>query len=1261
MRIVIDMQGAQSGSRFRGIGRYTMSLSQGIARHCGEHEIILALSGLFPETIDPIRIAFRGLLPHENIRVWTASGPVDHVSAPKWRRDTAEHIREYFIANLRPDMVLVTSVFEGFGDNTVTSIRRIFREIPTAVILYDLIPYIHQTPYLETPAVAAWYLNKLDHFRRADLLLSISEASRQEGIRYLGFDERSVINISTAADAQFSPRVISPSRRCALGERYGLKRPFVMYSGVVEYRKNVEALVRAYAGLPNDIRRQHQLAIVSSPGKKDRERLNDLVEQKGLETNDLIITGYVPDEDLIDLYNLCAAFVFPSWHEGFGLPALEAMSCGAPVIAANTTSLPEVMGREDALFNPRDDKDITAKLFHVLTDDAFRQVLARHGLEQARRFSWDITAKRALSAIEKWRPGVENPQIAVYGPRPKLAYISPVPPERSGVSAYSAELLPELGRHYEIDVVVGQQEVSDPYITAAFPIRTVEWFRKHAQQYDRVLYHFGNSRSHQYMFGLLQEIPGTVVLHDFFMSDVVADMDALGVLPNAWASVLYNSHGYEAVRQRFSAEDSADIFRRYPCSLGVLQHAQGIIAHSANSLRLAEKWYGHDPSDWAVVPVLRSSRIDWDKVAARNALGFGVSDFLVCAFGSRGGAKLDQRLLQAWQKSRLARDRTCQLIFVGEDRGDDHAQELLATIHPDQTQKNIRIIGCEDMNVFRQYLAAADIAVQLQTVPPGETSGGVFDCMNFGVATIVNANDSMVDLDDDAVWKLPDEFTDAQLEEALETLWKDAELRKKLGDRAREIILERHNPRSCAAQYHEAIERFSMTAASGASALTSAIAGLECALEERDLTDIALAIAQSFPRAFRPRQLLVDISELVQRDLKSGIQRVVRSILKECLNHPPTGYRIEPVYATVDRGYRYARRFTLNFLGCPDEALSDDPIEYASGDVFLGLDVQTQVTPAQRPFYQELRRYGVRVAFVVYDLLCIQMPQLFPQGSEEEFLQWLEVVAEGDGALCISKAVADELTMWMKAKAPERQRPFNIEWFHLGADVENSMPTKGLPTGASDVLEALRARPTFLMVGTIEPRKGHGQTLAAIERLWREGYKINLAIVGRQGWRVEELIRKIHSHPEFNKRLFLLESISDEYLEKVYAASACLISASDGEGFGLPLIEGARHRVPIIARDIPVLREVAGEHALYFTGKEPVALAEAIKQWLALFENGKHPKSDAMPWMTWTQSAARLQEILLRGNRYVSTPFESRQLEERGDRSRDEREFKVRA
>jgi glycosyltransferase involved in cell wall biosynthesis len=250
-----------------------------------------------------------------------------------------------------------------------------------------------------------------------------------------------------------------------------------------------------------------------------------------------------------------------------------------------------------------------------------------------------------------------------------------------------------------------------------------------------------------------------------------------------------------------------------------------------------------------------------------------------------------------------------------------------------------------------------------------------------------------------------------------------------------------------------------------------------------------------------------------------------------------------------------------------------------------------------------------------------------------------------EGAVCISRAVANELAEWIDCNRPDRFHPFRVGWFHLGADIESSAPTTGLPDEAELILSTLSKQPSFLMVGTVEPRKGHSQTLSAFEQLWAKEININLVIVGKQGWMVEALVERLNQHPELGKRLIWLDGISDEYLNKVYAACTCLIAASEGEGFGLPLIEAAQKKLPIIARDITVFREVAGEHTFYFKGLEPEYLAIAIQRWLTLYENEAHPLAEAMPWQTWKQSAEKLLVTILQDEwLHIIEPVESLHL-----------------
>ena len=834
MRIVIDLQGAQSiGSRNRGFGRYSMALALGIARNRGAHEVIIALNALFSDTIAPICAAFEGLLPRENIRLWIAPAPVYQLDPNNaWRSEAAACLREAFLASLNPDAILVTSLFEGFGDNIVTSIGALHGGPPTAAILYDLIPWIYQKPYLDNPRERAWYEEKLAHLRRATQWLAISESSRQEGLQHLGLPEEDVVNISAAADPQFFRRDIPAPQAEALRRKYGLTRPFLMYTGGVDHRKNIDGLISAYATLPANVRNAHQLAVVCSVHPDNRQALQQLAARCGLAPDELVLTGFVPDKDLVALYHLCKAFVFPSWHEGFGLPVLEAMHCGAPVIAAGTSSLPEVVGCEEALFDPLDKSSIAQKILQVLVDGAFRQRLIAHGTQQAQKFSWNATAQRAIAALEK---------------------------------------MP----------------------AAAVP---------------------SNSKK---------------------------------------------------------------------CAL----HAIASICT-------------------AVTPA------DADLCATAAALAYNLGN------------------------------------------------------------------------------------------PTG-------------------------------------------------------------------------------------------------------------------------------------RQLLIDVSTIIHSDAKSGIQRVVRSLLGALLAAPLPRVEVRPIYFDQGR-YRYANRLAGTTSGVSDaplEGVSEGYADFFDGDIYLALDLNLGLTEQLHAPHEWMRSCGVDLYFIVYDILLLRRPDWWPAPMSAVFQQWLQRSSQvATGLLCISNAVAQDVGSWLQQYPVQRSaglRDLSIQSFHLGADIQNSSPSQGIPDTAPAILAALQTCISFLMVGTIEPRKGHAQTLAAFDLLWQRGIQTNLVIVGKIGWMVDELQQQLRHHPEAGQHLFWLEGISDEYLEQVYNASTCLLASSEGEGFGLPLIEAAQHQLPLIARDLPVFREVAGAHAHYFQGLAPEDLATAIECWLALHSSGQHPRSDSMPWLTWHDSAAQLLERML--------------------------------
>lgn len=1237
MKIVVDLQGAQTESQYRGIGRYSLALAQAMARQSRGHDIWLALNALLPETVEPIRAAFDCLIPQEQIVVWQAIGPVaDAEPNNSWRRKTGECLREAFLAKLEPDVVHVSSLFEGLINDGLTSVREFESALRTAITLYDLIPLIHRRDYLTDSATEAWYERKLSNLRRAELWLAISESSRREGIEWLNLSDESVVNIGTAADAMFRPIDVRNGDALALRRRYGLTRPFVMYTGGIDHRKNIGGLIRAYAKLPAPARSAYQLAIVCSATEEQANLLKRVAAECGLTPDDIAFTGFVPDGDLVLLYNLCTVFVFPSWHEGFGLPALEAMSCGAAVIGSNTSSVPEVIGRNDALFDPHAEFEIAGKIYAALTDECFRQELKRHGLEQAKKFSWASTAGRALEAFERLhcrsdRTNARTTTLSSW--RPRLAYVSPLPPTQSGIADYSAEVLPELANHYDIDVVVEQSDVSASWIAANCPIRTTEWFSNNYDRYDRVLYHFGNSPFHKHMFGLLDRFPGTVVLHDFFLSNVIAHIEWLGQDPSLWSTALYSSHGYHALEQRFFSGDRASVVWNYPANLLVLQKANGIVAHSKLASRLADEWYGRGYSDdWAIIPLPRNVPASIERAAARASLATKEEDFLVCSFGMIGPTKLNHRLLAAWLASPLGQDPRCRLVFVGENDGGEYGAEFLDLVAQSGAADRVSVTGFVSSLQYGDYLAAADAAVQLRTRSRGETSRALLDCMAYGLAVIANAHGAATEVPQGCTLALADDFCDNELQLALTQLRRHPSLRRQLGDAAAAHVRSHHNPRQVSDRYRDAIEHF---AKSGPRArvtrLLQTVAAVDSpTVENSEWVALARAIAMNQAPRTSLKQLLVDVSILVQHDAGSGIQRVVRNILIELLRMPLNGFRVEPVYLSHDGIYRYARRFSLELLHCPDAVLADEAIEYTNGDIFLGLDFAAHLIPRFSDRFTELRDRGVKIYFVLYDLLPIHNPQWFPHGTRRCFTPWLKTqTALADGAVCISRAVANELTEWLDTAQVARYRPLNIGWFHLGADIRTAARDDCPSQSFDQVLERVRAEQSVLMVGTVEPRKGYAQSIEAFELLWNRGSETNLVIVGRQGWEVDGLLERLHRHPRAGKRLFWLQSASDEMLSQLYQAVDGVLMASEGEGFGLPLVEAALHKRPILARDIQVFREIAGDHASYFSGLTADPLAQTLRIWLSDLAEQRARKSDTMPRLTWHDSARQLTDVIL--------------------------------
>jgi O-antigen biosynthesis alpha-1,2-mannosyltransferase len=405
LRILVDIQGIQNRSKDRGIGRYVLSLARALAQHKGNHEVFFLINTLFGDDEKELLAKLGESVDRRQLVRFHGIGPAAEPEA-EYRRNVrlSEVLLSDLVREIRPDVFLVGSFIEGWDDATTTIPASDYDNHLTAGILYDLIPLLDRQKYLGDGEAYRWYFRRLDHLARAQLLLAISESARGEGLRNLHRQPNSIVTIGTAASDEFASaaaRARASDPNAELLSSFGITRPYIMHASAFDERKNFQGFVRSFGMLPKALRKRHQAVLVCKVSTADRTSISNLTRELGLEPDEIVMTGFVDDDELHALYRGAELFVFPSFHEGFGLPPLEAMSCGTPAIGSNTTSVPEVIGRADALFDPANHAEIAKLIRRALTDDAFRNSLIEHATIQAASFTWERSALAAINAIEQ--------------------------------------------------------------------------------------------------------------------------------------------------------------------------------------------------------------------------------------------------------------------------------------------------------------------------------------------------------------------------------------------------------------------------------------------------------------------------------------------------------------------------------------------------------------------------------------------------------------------------------------------------------------------------------------------------------------------------------------------------------------------------------------------------------------------------------------------------------------------------------------------
>jgi glycosyltransferase involved in cell wall biosynthesis len=905
MRIVIDLQSCQNGSRFRGIGRYSMELTRSLLRIAPEHDFLILLSDRFPGTVTEVRKALDDVAGADRFILFSTNDRTTSADpANAWRCRTAELIRASVLDQLHPDAVLVPSLIEGLWDNCVVSVEP--RPYITAVTIHDLIPLTFPDQVLGAADDRAAYYRKLHSLRHTDLILTPSEFVRGEVLRELGIAPHRVVTTLEGADAKFSPAVLTEERRSNLANRFGFDRPFVLNTSPLEHRKNLEGLIAGFGSLPADMRNAHQLVIVGKMDEYGVGYLRKLAATEGLTTGQLVLTGRVSDKDLVDLYRASALFCFPSISEGFGLPVLEAMRSGTIAIGSNTSSVPEVIGSSECLFDPTEPAECAAVMARALSDEAWRRRILEAQGRQAAALNWESTAARTLNAIlttaKVNRSGV-NLNSAGLKRTASLIVVFPASPARGRFAGYIDALVDQLSENYDVQPVsIGTTDQSS-WRAANYETQDADWLRDHGSSADRILYVTTRTILNR-MIPFIRMHAGSLLVIEDPASDYVGDDAAF---ERQRLLDLYAASGYGALVE---VDELSSSRPGHLHSAGLLNRVHGVIVEKAEET---------SPRIIEIPPLPVRSRAALSQDLRRTAgLPQGATVILAHV---RDGA-IAAPFNHAFRGSDEAKRKQAHVIVLS---GRLPSPEVsLVGSFPGRTIRK----GPDEYDRYQDYVALADAIYIAPDVDPALARQFAVDAHINGKPLIREAS---IEAIDDALNAKPLIEADAGVVEA-----------SPVGD-AIEHLMQNSPLRG----YHDLLRALPQRV--GKSVATAA-----------DLESVAVAIATN-ELANRAPQILIDVSGLIGLWPLSHIERRLKSTLRALLTVQHSK-RIELVRFD-GRQFVYARRLAAKALDV-DLPLDDETLLPRVGDRFVGIDL---LNSFNRPPLEELVRLldqGVMFTYV---------------------------------------------------------------------------------------------------------------------------------------------------------------------------------------------------------------------------------------------------------------------------------------------------------
>ncbi|HEU5003765.1 MAG TPA: glycosyltransferase [Actinomycetota bacterium] len=800
MRIGIDYQILALGPELitRGMGRYTQQqLREVLAVDRDNEYLLLCEAGADLSLIDP------AVLEAPN---------VDLACYPKPRAEVTEattlQLAEHYLAWLERqglDLYHATAPLMLTGPPLVR-----VDTCPTVVTLYDLIPLRYPDRYYVEDPLRRQYERGLGFLATADRLLAISEYARSDAVALIGYPEERIDKAWPIADDVFRPLPDHLVRKLlsVVSSRIRIPEHYLLTVSHIHYSKNLDTLLRAYAGLPEALRTRLPLVLCCHLDQASLNAVGSLAFDLGISA-DLVITGGVSDAELAALYNRATLVVHPSRAEGFGFPVLEAMRCGAPVVTTTASSLPEVAGDAALQVDPEDAGSLAAAIQRVAGDPALQATLRAKGFVQAERFNRHQLAEATLACYQR---AVALPP-APGGPGPagrRIALWTPLPPQATGIADYSAELLDGLATRCEVDVFVDGGYLPAGAVLQRHHIHHASGFvrRNAARPYDAVLYQVGASPFHAYMTAAFEAHPGIAVLHDLIWSNVVYTeiVHETGDAPR-FHRMLADLHGARAVeelrRLAFEDQDAVwDFFGRYPMLDPVVNPSIAQIVHFPDAAReLLAAFPGSHP--WVVpmgVADPYAGQPDLDQAAARTALGMDPERFVASLVGLVHPLKRVESCL--WAIAALKEQGRHPLLVVAGPCYDQAYLERLShlgyTLGLGDTLEFTGRLPRED---FDRHMVAADVIVNLRAPVHKHMSAVLMRSVAAGKPVVLSDLPEWRFLPGSFCWRVPVAGEAEAVATALGALEDDPGRRRAMGEAARAWYLAEGTAERMAERY----------------------------------------------------------------------------------------------------------------------------------------------------------------------------------------------------------------------------------------------------------------------------------------------------------------------------------------------------------------------------------------------------------------------------------------------------------------------------